>query len=271
MRSDRLQAVFSLTTTGTDIYAAMTRLAIASLRQSNPCLAVVVACDERSLAALKAAASPLLREADRWQAVEVPPGCATFRNRHVKTRLRELIDGKFLFLDSDLFIRGPHYWLFELDADVAAVPGASAPAPAAAASGRMPRSSPRSTGRSTAALHDGVSLFTTHLAGPLFARTWHLHGRQVAERLQRYVDQTGAQYRAAFDTSDCTCYQGYNHQVKCTTPSASPRRSALQLHQPQPGPHLLRVYALECSGRNARRHRIAAMAPACGKLLARDR
>ena len=122
MRTDRLQAVFSLTTTGTDIYAAMTRLAIASLRQSNPGLAVVVACDNRSLAALKAAASPLLREADRWLDVDVPPGCATFRNRHVKTRLRELIDGRFLFLDSDLFIRGPVVGLFELDADVAAVP-----------------------------------------------------------------------------------------------------------------------------------------------------
>ncbi len=277
MRSDRLQAVFSLTTTGTDIYAAMTRLAIASLRQSNPCLAVVVACDERSLAALKAAASPLLREADRWQAVEVPPGCATFRNRHVKTRLRELIDGKFLFLDSDLFIRAPITWLFELDADVAAVPEHLPDAPAQQLSG--------TDAEIIAALdwpvdprrymNGGVIYYNDTWPARLFARTWHLHWRQSAERLQRYVDQPAL--NTALHSIPAELHvlpQAYNHQVKWHDAVSEPpaiwhynytSRSQVRT--------CFESYALELQrGATLDRHRIAAMAcQPCGKLLAEDR
>lgn len=217
MRTDRLQAVFSLTTTGTDIYAAMTRLAIASLRQSNPGLAVVVACDNRSLSALKAAASPLLHEADRWLDVDVPPGCATFRNRHVKTRLRELIDGRFLFLDSDLFIRGSIVGLFELDADVAAVPERSP------ASSQQPLSG--TDAEIIAALdwpvdplrymNGGVIYYNDTSPARVFARNWHLNWQQSAERLQRYVDQPAL--NTALHSMPAELHvlpQAYNHQVK---------------------------------------------------------
>jgi hypothetical protein len=112
--------VYALTTNGRDLYSATTRVSVEAIRISNPSLRVVVACDAISGRALKSSCHPLLDEIDELVICDTPEGNAGYRSRHVKTRLREIIDGPFLFLDSDTFVRGDVSPIFSLDADIAA-------------------------------------------------------------------------------------------------------------------------------------------------------
>jgi hypothetical protein len=114
------RVVYALTTNGRDFYSATTRVSVEAIRISNPSLRVVVACDAVSGRALKSSCDPLLNEIDELVICDTPEGNAGYRSRHVKTRLREIIDGPFLFLDSDTFVRGDVSPIFSLDADIAA-------------------------------------------------------------------------------------------------------------------------------------------------------
>ena len=113
------QVVFAITSKGYDIYSAMTRVAIASIRLTNPKFTITVACDSESNIALTKVDHPLLQEVDHWQVVDAPNGVDSFRNRFVKTSLRRVISGPFLFLDSDILVRGDLSPIFETDADIA--------------------------------------------------------------------------------------------------------------------------------------------------------
>ena len=111
--------VFALTSQGNDFYTAMTRVAVASLRQSNPTLRLVVVCDRDTDLSIKLMCNPIVAEVDEWIMIETPTGDPFFRSRYVKTSLRGIIDGPFLFLDCDIFVRGNLDPIFELDADIA--------------------------------------------------------------------------------------------------------------------------------------------------------
>lgn len=111
--------VFALTSPGLDFYSAMTRVAIASLRITNPCAKVVVAVDHKTNKAVNALGDPIIAEVDEWVMIETPDGADTFRNRYVKISLREVLTGPFLFLDSDILVRGPLAEIFALDVDLA--------------------------------------------------------------------------------------------------------------------------------------------------------
>lgn len=113
------RVVFVVTSQGNDFYSAMTRVAIASLRMSNPELSLMVVCDHETDQALRCSCAPLRNDVDEWLAVDVPSGSAGFRNRFVKTRLRELLSGPFLFLDSDVFVRDDLSGIFIPNADIA--------------------------------------------------------------------------------------------------------------------------------------------------------
>jgi hypothetical protein len=112
--------VFAITSAGLDLFSAMTRLAIGSLRITNPASHITVVCDEMSDGAMRRAKDPLLKEADEWLVADSPVGSAVFRNRFVKTRLRHLVDGPFLFLDSDILVRCDLSELFTIREDVGA-------------------------------------------------------------------------------------------------------------------------------------------------------
>lgn len=110
---------FVVTSNGGDAYSAMTRIAVASIRITNPGIAVEVHCDCETDLACRRAADPLIDEVDRWVPHATPEGAPTFRNRFIKTRLRQVVNGPLLFLDSDLLVREDIGHLFEIDADVA--------------------------------------------------------------------------------------------------------------------------------------------------------
>jgi hypothetical protein len=123
--SENQRVVYAVTSSGRDLFSAMTRVSIASLRISNPFVKVAVACDDVSAAALKRSCDPLLNEVDDFIICDTPEGDAGYRNRHVKTRLRQLIEGPFLFLDSDTLVRGDLSTIFSLNTDFAAAPNHS--------------------------------------------------------------------------------------------------------------------------------------------------
>ena len=103
----------------------MTCLSLATVRLTNPNARIEIACDQQTHQALLTTGSQLLREADVVRDFPTPDGPPTFRNRFVKTRLRLLVSGPFLFLDSDTVVRKPLTPLFNLEADIAAAPNHS--------------------------------------------------------------------------------------------------------------------------------------------------
>lgn len=120
-----MKAVYVITSAGRDVYTAMTRVSVASLRMTNPGAKVVVVCDAETDRAVRAAQDPLLGEVDEWLAFETPPGDAAFRNRFLKTSLRERISGEYLFLDSDTIVRDDLAAVFRMPGDLAAAPNHS--------------------------------------------------------------------------------------------------------------------------------------------------
>lgn len=217
MRASTPQLVFVLTTTGTDIFAAMTRIAVASLRHSNPGLSILIACDQESLAALRRERHPLLSEADAWLGVETPPGSAATRNRHVKTSLREIVSGRLLFLDSDVFVRGPLEQLFQLEEDIAAAPNHS----------RHTRHEqlPSQDAEMITSLgwrvdpglyvNGGLIYYNDTPGARRFASAWHRHWKLSSEQLGLYRDQPAL--NAALHAERPRLHvlpHTYNHQVK---------------------------------------------------------
>lgn len=118
-KTNKSKVVFAVVSQGSGLYAAMTRIAVASLRLSNSGLRLVVACDHETDVSIRRVGNPLINEVDEWVVVDTPPGNANFRSRFIKTNLRALIKGTFLFLDSDVFVRGDLSDIFTLSADVA--------------------------------------------------------------------------------------------------------------------------------------------------------
>lgn len=114
------RVVYVITSTGEDIYAVMTRISIASLRISNMNMTITIACDTETNLKIQHAGSELLNEVDDWIVVDTPSGEAEFRNRFVKTSLRQHIEGPFVFLDSDILIRGDISSIFLINSDIAA-------------------------------------------------------------------------------------------------------------------------------------------------------
>jgi hypothetical protein len=115
-----IRCVFALTSSGRDKFTAMTRLAVASIRATNPGSEVIIACDAESDKLVRKARDPLIEEIDGWIIVETGKGSMGFRNRFVKTMLRNLVSGRFLFLDSDILVKRDLSEMFWVECDFAA-------------------------------------------------------------------------------------------------------------------------------------------------------
>ena len=68
---------YVLTTAGDDLWSAMTRVSVASLRLSNPWAKVILGCDMQSASALADCRHPLLSEVDEVLSVRTPDGPAS--------------------------------------------------------------------------------------------------------------------------------------------------------------------------------------------------
>lgn len=100
------RVAFVITSTGLDIHSYMTRMAICSLRLTNPNWEVVLCVDPRTEKELQQKNDLLLKEIDRLVVANVsndhtPEYC----NRFIKTHLLRWVEAPVLFLDSDILIR----------------------------------------------------------------------------------------------------------------------------------------------------------------------
>ena len=95
---------YVLTTTGRDDFADMTYASVAFLRYAHPEAEIICLCDAASHRALEGARHPLLEDVDRALAVETPDGPPGYRNRFVKTQMRQVLEGDFVYFDSDTLV-----------------------------------------------------------------------------------------------------------------------------------------------------------------------
>ena len=95
---------YVLTTTGRDTFADMTYASAMFLRQVHPEAEVICLCDAPSHRALEASQHSLLEVVDRTQSVETLDGSPGYRNRFVKTQMRQVVEGDFVYLDADTLV-----------------------------------------------------------------------------------------------------------------------------------------------------------------------
>ena len=113
--------VYVLVCSKDDYFAEMLRLSLYSLRLYHPEVSVEVLMDEDSFFRLEKQMSPLLTEA-KPIIVRIPNEYSLMqRSRYLKTRLRDLISGDFLYLDTDTVIGGSLEAVDTFPWDVAAV------------------------------------------------------------------------------------------------------------------------------------------------------
>ena len=115
------QFVYCLTSRGRDSFSVMTRISIASLRLFNAGAVVVLIVDSDSLQRLQEAGDPLLDCVDRIVPVQLGSAPDRVRSRMLKIQTRQLVQGRFVFLDGDTLVRGSLGLLFRIGEDVGAV------------------------------------------------------------------------------------------------------------------------------------------------------
>jgi hypothetical protein len=123
---ERPKFCYVLTTTGHDLFADMTYASAAFLRHAYPEGEIVCLCDAQSHHALAEARHPLLELIDRSQAVATPNGPAGFRNRFVKTQMRLILEGDFVYFDSDTLVVDRIDEILSCPAPLAGVPDPAA-------------------------------------------------------------------------------------------------------------------------------------------------
>jgi hypothetical protein len=194
--------VYCLTSDGADLYAAMTQVSAATLRLSNPGVSVRVVVDPASGAALRQRRHGLLELVDGLEERPVPEGLsATARNRWLKTQLRLLLSGPFLFLDSDTVVRGPIAALIPdgKTADVAAAANNSRDErqeqiwdddrQALETLGWLEPLNPDLTANPWPYCNGGVIGYADSPGAAAFARCWHELWQEGLDRLGRPRDQ----------------------------------------------------------------------------------
>ncbi|WP_339698748.1 putative nucleotide-diphospho-sugar transferase [Algoriphagus aquimarinus] len=97
----------------------MNRLSIASVRASNSGAKITLITDHLSFSILDKSLELLLNEVDEVMVQHTPDGTYAFRSRYLKTSLGTFIDGPFIFLDSDTFVRKNLDSVFDNEFDIA--------------------------------------------------------------------------------------------------------------------------------------------------------
>jgi hypothetical protein len=95
-----------------DRYANMTALSASFLKDVHPGAKVFVLCNPETETHLRATEHPLLRLCDTLLTRETSQRDAQSQNRYLKSMMREVMKGDFLYLDSDVLVVRPLDHLF---------------------------------------------------------------------------------------------------------------------------------------------------------------
>jgi hypothetical protein len=181
-------------------------------------------CDPESVVALQRKRDPLLGDVDEWLTFETAPGDAAFRNRFLKTNLRNLIDGRYLFLDSDTLIRGDLSEIFSLTSDIACAANHSKRQLERQVSedDKAVLKAMQWQTRDDVYVNGGLMLCNDTPDARRFAADWHRRWRACYERTERYRDQP-ALNAAIFATGPnlVTLPPRFNAQIKIAPETAA--------------------------------------------------
>ena len=97
------QICYVLTSSGTDLYAQMTLISVSLSRRLYPDVQIVILVDEITDINLKKCNSPLIKLASRIIRVETGIEKTVPRSRFLKTSMRQLVEGEFIYMDVDAF------------------------------------------------------------------------------------------------------------------------------------------------------------------------
>lgn len=118
----RTKIVYCLTSDNRDFYYEQLLISLYSLRKHNPDASITVVCDElTNELILKRRKSFAEFNAETIQ-VDMPPAWdKKVKSRYIKTHLREIVSGDYLFIDVDTIICAPLDCVDEFDCAVGAV------------------------------------------------------------------------------------------------------------------------------------------------------
>lgn len=114
--------VYVLTSSESDFYVEQTRISVESLRMHSPGAYIVLVIDSDTDKVLNGIGGELRKLVDEIIVAHTPVGYTNVqKSRYIKTSLRGLVRGDFLFVDSDTVIAAPLDSIDDVDASVAAV------------------------------------------------------------------------------------------------------------------------------------------------------
>ncbi len=120
--SDFPTIVYALTSIGNDIFSCQTLVSISLVRHLYPKARIILLLDELSHVSLHSVKDPVLANVDQVVLIKTGMSAPVQRNRFLKTTMRLVLEGSFVYLDSDTLPIRRFDELFAHDDDFAAVP-----------------------------------------------------------------------------------------------------------------------------------------------------
>lgn len=118
----KTKIVYCLVSGPKDYYYEQLLISLTSLRRHNPDAAVEVVCDHDTAASLTGTRAGILGLDIKVNAVDTPPEWGNWeRSRYIKTNLRRLTTGDYLFVDTDTVICSALDTVDSITGEVAAV------------------------------------------------------------------------------------------------------------------------------------------------------
>jgi len=118
----KTKIVYCIVSDPTDYYYEQLLISLYSLRKHNPKAYVEVLCDEVTYSTLTGERTKLFEYCDIVTPIQTPNGWRKVeRSRYLKTNLRSLTQGDYLFIDTDTVICKPLDEVDELTCDLGAV------------------------------------------------------------------------------------------------------------------------------------------------------
>lgn len=162
--------------TGKDIrsYADLTYASISFLRYFHPDDWIVLLVDPVAMEALRETQHPLLDLVSQILAVETDQACSVMASRWLKTSMRRLVEGPFVFLDADTLPVGSLDKLFRCKCDFAAVSDYHSLNPRRAfPASLLPPHQAVGWSRPTRYFNSGVLYFEDTAAAKELGKAWH--------------------------------------------------------------------------------------------------
>ncbi len=183
--------VYVLTSNSRDIYADMNLVSLWSLQYSNPDCNVVIAMDSMTMKCLSESNHLILKENCEFVVVDVDNEINVFRNRYIKTQIRNYISGNFLYLDADTLIRDDLKPIFQTQTPIAGVPNHNGTgSPSEIPYNELKIINEMNWGNHVSFyLNGGVLFFADQQGVYKFCDIWHQRWLESSHKTSKYNDQ----------------------------------------------------------------------------------